>query len=162
MSECEALNGHSERCREFYSLSSRNLCDAESDLRSELAAAKAETELNKAAYKTVMSIGKNLGSELASAKAEIEGLKESMRFTYCAYCGWKSPVDDNAADLTDHVESCVRHPVFIAKSENKRLRGALEWMFSSYKLSVAGKSVRCLDEVFVEAQSALDGKGGEA
>jgi len=44
---------------------------------------------------------------------EVERLSDTRQGeTYCAYCGERFPLDDQAADsVTEHILSCPRHPM---------------------------------------------------
>lgn len=111
MSECEVLKGHSERCRAFYSLSARNLCDQELDLESPLAAAQSELKMGNHLCAQLTDKNNDLESELAAAKAEIANYGECIN-------GHKSP-----RWVCGNCESDVFQK---ALSETKRLREALE------------------------------------
>lgn len=97
------------------------------DLKVELEKAKQIQSLNNW-YERIYDGQK----QIDALKAEVERLKEAQRFTYCAYCGWKTSVDDKAEELSRHVEYCQKHPVFIWKSLAERAREALKksiaWM----------------------------------
>lgn len=66
---------------------------------------------------------KRLKSELAAATAAIRGnVSEIARLagevaankskTYCAYCGYIVPVDDDAATaISEHIKACDKHPL---------------------------------------------------
>ena len=43
---------------------------------------------------------------------ELEAIKiPDDAFTYCAYCGEKSPVDEHNEDLSAHIKVCPKHPI---------------------------------------------------
>ena len=43
---------------------------------------------------------------------ELEAIKiPDDAFTYCAYCGEKSPVDEHNEDLAAHIKVCPKHPM---------------------------------------------------
>ena len=65
---------------------------------------------------------------LAARVAELEQELEAYRtLTYCAYCGQSYPLDNQAAEMvTQHIQSCSRHPMREVKAERDRLRKALE------------------------------------
>ena len=59
---------------------------------------------------------------LADAQATIAALQARVKeleaikipddaFTYCAYCGEKSPVDEHNEDLSAHIKVCPKHPI---------------------------------------------------
>lgn len=56
-----------------------------------------------------------LESQLAEAKAEIERRNTE---TYCAYCGKRYPLDDQAATLvSEHIRTCEKHPMREVESQ---------------------------------------------
>ena len=49
---------------------------------------------------------------------ELEAIKiPDDAFTYCAYCGEKSPVDEHNEDLSAHIKVCLKHPMRDAESQ---------------------------------------------
>lgn len=63
-----------------------------------------------------------INTTLADAQAAIAALQARVQeleaikipddaFTYCAYCGEKSPVDEHNEDLAAHIKVCPKHPM---------------------------------------------------
>ena len=52
---------------------------------------------------------------IAALQARVQELKAIKipddAFTYCAYCGEKSPVDEHNEDLSAHIKVCPKHPI---------------------------------------------------
>ena len=49
---------------------------------------------------------------------ELEAIKiPDDAFTYCAYCGEKSPVDEHNEDLAAHIKVCLKHPMRDVESQ---------------------------------------------
>lgn len=49
---------------------------------------------------------------------ELEAIKiPDDAFTYCAYCGEKSPVDEHNEDLSAHIKGCPKHPMRDVESQ---------------------------------------------
>ena len=49
---------------------------------------------------------------LQARVTELEAIKiPDDAFTYCAYCGEKSPVDEHNEDLSAHIKVCPKHPI---------------------------------------------------
>ena len=47
--------------------------------------------------------------------------------TYCAYCGERFPLDDHAASaVTEHINTCEKHPMRIPERQQDGLLAALE------------------------------------
>jgi hypothetical protein len=65
------------------------------------------------------------GDVIADAIAEITRLRDTMNFTYCAYCGQRYPLDTDGADVAKHIDTCPKHPIADYKAEITRLRAAL-------------------------------------
>ncbi len=52
--------------------------------------------------------------------------------THCAYCGTEFPVDDSAAEVTDHIRSCEDHPMRRVERENLALRERVRELESNH------------------------------
>lgn len=47
--------------------------------------------------------------------------------TYCAYCGAEYPLDDNAAaQVSEHIKTCEKHPMRAAEARAERYEDALQ------------------------------------
>lgn len=58
---------------------------------------------------------------------ELEAIKISDdAFTYCAYCGKKSPVDEHNEDLAAHIKVCPKHPMRDVESQLTQRTAELE------------------------------------
>ncbi len=56
--------------------------------------------------------------EIANLRAKIEEYNAQSTLTYCVYCGATFPLDDDAGTkVTEHIQSCEKHPLFQAKHE---------------------------------------------
>ena len=68
--------------------------------------------------------GRCYQSELAQIKAERDRLRRynDKLPTYCAYCGYEVPIDDEAASkISEHIATCLRHPMRIVEAERDLL-----------------------------------------
>ena len=55
---------------------------------------------------------------LQARAQELEAIKiPDDAFTYCAYCGEKSPVDEHNEDLAAHIKVCPKHPMRDVESQ---------------------------------------------
>ncbi|ULA64480.1 MAG: hypothetical protein LZF86_140005 [Nitrospira sp.] len=67
------------------------------------------------------------GDELERQVAELKALKTpDSTFTYCAFCGEQSPMDEHNEDLSAHIKVCSKHPMRDVEADVTRLREALE------------------------------------
>ena len=58
---------------------------------------------------------------------ELEAIKiPDDAFTYCAYCGEKSPVDEHNEDLSAHIKVCPKHPMRDVESQLTQRTAELE------------------------------------
>ena len=58
---------------------------------------------------------------------ELEAIKiPDDAFTYCAYCGEKSPVDEHNEDLAAHIKVCPKHPMRDVESQLTQRTAELE------------------------------------
>ena len=58
---------------------------------------------------------------------ELEAIKTpDDAFTYCAYCGEKSPVDEHNEDLAAHIKVCPKHPMRDVESQLAQRTAELE------------------------------------
>ncbi len=58
---------------------------------------------------------------------ELEAIKiPDDAFTYCAYCGKKSPVDEHNEDLAAHIKVCPKHPMRDVESQLTQRTAELE------------------------------------
>jgi hypothetical protein len=59
---------------------------------------------------------------------ELERLYPLETSTYCAYCGEKCELDDNAATrISEHIKVCEKHPIHNYKNMIERLVNVLEF-----------------------------------
>ena len=79
----------------------------------------------------------SLLKQLADAQATIAALQARVQeleaikipddaFTYCAYCGEKSPVDEHNEDLSAHIKVCPKHPMRDVESQLTQRTAELE------------------------------------
>jgi hypothetical protein len=58
------------------------------------------------------------GKEVLELQAEINNPKK----TYCAYCGYEVPIDDDGATkIGEHIHTCEKHPIHVYQAEISRL-----------------------------------------
>lgn len=64
---------------------------------------------------------------LQARVTELEAIKiPDDAFTYCAYCGEKSPVDEHNEDLSAHIKVCPKHPMRDVESQLTQRTAELE------------------------------------
>ena len=54
-------------------------------------------------------------------------------FTYCAYCGAEFPIDGDAADVSNHIRTCEKHPMRQTEVERDRYRE--DWKITNAALA---------------------------
>ena len=75
--------------------------------------------------------------DVRELKNQIAGYKAQSTLTYCIYCGATFPLDDEAGTkVTEHINSCEKHPLFQARQEVAKARLAgikevVEWIQSN-------------------------------
>ena len=100
----------------------------------------------KPTYDELESYVENLQKQLADAQATIAALQARVKeleaiktpddaFTYCAYCGEKSPVDEHNEDLAAHIKVCPKHPMRDVESQLAQRTAKLE----------AAKAIQAID-----------------
>lgn len=68
---------------------------------------------------------------LEDYNAAIQKINNLETSTYCAYCGEKCELDDNAATrISEHIKVCEKHPIHNYKNMIERLVNALEFWSS--------------------------------
>lgn len=93
-------------------------------LRGELKAVQAENVRIKMDVKSLEIANRESMNMLIERDDEIKRLKSE---TYCAYCGERFELDNGSASLvSEHIRTCVKHPMRAVEAENVRLCDALE------------------------------------
>ena len=88
-------------------------------------------------YQNLVAWVDSLLKQLADAQATIAALQARVQeleaikipddaFTYCAYCGEKSPVDEHNEDLSAHIKVCPKHPMRDVESQLTQRTAELE------------------------------------
>ncbi len=73
---------------------------------------------------------RSLSEERTDLLAQVEALTieiEQMKaHTYCAYCGAEFDIDDAAEHVSNHIATCVKHPMRDLEAEIKLLENEVE------------------------------------
>lgn len=77
-------------------------------------------------------VGDQMERHISDLEAELAEEKAKHDFCYCAYCGQEFPVAGDTSDVSEHIRTCVKHPMrdveaklAEAQGENKLLRELL-------------------------------------
>ncbi|HET6454969.1 MAG TPA: hypothetical protein VFI02_11245, partial [Armatimonadota bacterium] len=63
-----------------------------------------------------------LVTELVAERDELKRYVDKLP-TYCAYCGFEVPIDDEAASkISEHIATCPKHPMRVIEAERDRLQ----------------------------------------
>lgn len=87
----------------------------------------------------------------AEVEAQVRG-----DFCYCAYCGEEFPVDDQTADVSEHIRTCIKHPMRKVEQE----RDTFQARVAAEQL--ANKMLGQSADLNARKVSALEGQLAEA
>jgi len=64
----------------------------------------------------------NQHEKLVAERDELKRYVDKLP-TYCAYCGFEVPIDDEAASkISEHIATCPKHPMRVIEAERDRLQ----------------------------------------
>ena len=72
---------------------------------------------------------------------------EATNFTYCAYCGFKSPVDKNGEEIAAHIRTCDKHPMRAMELEYDQRMTTLRNTISDLRSQLEAQSVTYQDNL---------------
>lgn len=108
-----------------------------------LAVAKAQHAKTSAYYQ----------QRVVGLEAEIADYKAQATLTYCVYCGATFPLDNEAGEkVTKHIETCEKHPLFIAKQEIEKLKADLRSLMEQHSLNVDFANTAVANNKHLESQ----------